>query len=45
MDLMTTAPTFTAHGPGTPAEVWRTHLQSGQRSAASDLSAPTAWSW
>ena len=36
---MTSAPTFTAHGPGTPAEVWRTHLLAGQRSAATVLGA------
>ncbi|MFZ2014238.1 MAG: bifunctional PIG-L family deacetylase/class I SAM-dependent methyltransferase [Nocardioides sp.] len=37
--MVTSAPTFTAQGPGTAAEVWRAHLQSGHRSAASILGA------
>jgi LmbE family N-acetylglucosaminyl deacetylase/SAM-dependent methyltransferase len=36
---VTSAPTFTAQGPGTPAEVWRTHLLAGKRSAATVLGA------
>ncbi len=36
---MTSAPTFTAHGPGTPATVWRAHLSHGRRSPASILGA------